>query len=458
MQKFLTKKVKRMSTDIKIKKGLTIKLKGTASKEIETATRSKIFTIYPTDFHGIIPKLAVKVGEKVLAGDAIFFSKSNEEIKFTSPVSGEVKDIIRGAKRKILALTIIADTTDSFKDFGKKSPSKLTDVQVKEHLLASGCWAFINQRPYDTLANPTDMPKSIFVSGFNSAPLTADVDFTLKGKEEAFQTGIDALTKLTNGKVHLSVQGNSILNNTKNVVLHKVTGKHPAGNVGVQISKIDPINAGDRIWTVTAQDVAIIGNLFLTGNFDATRVVALAGSEVKSPKYYSIKVGNNIGDLTNDKLNSDNTRIINGNPLTGTAVKVNDSLDYYSNEVSVLPEGNQYRFLGWTPFIGNHIHSVARTSLSFLSPKKEYSLNTNFNGEERAFVVTGEMEKVMPIDVYPMQLLKAALIGDIEKMENLGIYEVAPEDFALVDYVSTSKIEAQDIIRKGLDLMISEVG
>lgn len=447
-----------MSIDIKIKKGLTIKLKGAANKEIETASRSKIYTIYPTDFHGITPKLTAKASEYVLAGEPLFYAKSNEDIKFTSPVSGMIKDIIRGAKRKILAITIQAESKDKFKNFGKKTPSNLTGEQIKQALLESGCWAFINQRPYDTLANPTDTPKAIFVSGFDSAPLAADTSFVLQGKEDAFQTGIDALGKLTEGKVHLSVQGNSFLNNIKSVAIHKITGKHPAGNVGVQISKINPINSGDRVWTVNAQDVAIIGNLFLTGHFDVTRVVALAGSEVKNPKYYTVKPGTSIADFTNGKLVSDNVRIINGNPLTGTAAKTEDSISFYNNEVTVLPEGGAHRFMGWMPFIGNSIHSTSRTSFSFLSPKKEYTLNTLMNGEERAFVETGKMEKVMPIDVYPMQLLKATMIGDIEKMENLGIYEVAPEDFALIDYTSSSKIEAQDIIRKGLDLMIDEVG
>ena len=453
-----TKLKKQMSTDIKIKKGLTIRLKGTASKELEPTTKSKIFTVYPDDFHGIVPKLTVKVGESILAGEPLFYAKSNENIKFTSPINGIVKDIIRGAKRKILAIEIQAESSEKFKDFGKKTPHNLTGTQIKQHLLESGCWAFINQRPYDTIANPNDTPKAIFVSGFDSAPLAADTIFTLQGKEEAFQTGIDALTKLTEGKVHLSVQGTSFLNTIKGVTIHKISGKHPAGNVGVQIAKIDPINAGDRVWTVNPQDVAIIGNLFLTGHFEATRIVALAGSEVKKPMYYTIKIGSSLATITAAKLTSEKVRIINGNPLTGKAMKITDSLSFLTNEITVLPEGDQYRFLGWMPFKDNFIHSVSRTSFSFLKPTKEYTLNTNLNGEERAFVVTGEMERVMPIDIYPMQLLKATMIGDIEKMENLGIYEVAPEDFALVDYICTSKIEAQDIIRKGLDLMIEEVG
>jgi Na+-transporting NADH:ubiquinone oxidoreductase subunit A len=249
-----------MSTDIKIKKGLNIKLKGEANKEVVTASRSKIFTVYPEDFHSIIPKLSVKVGDKVNAGDTVFYNKTNEAMKFASPVSGEITEIIRGEKRKILAVTIQADTTDSYKDFGAKTPSNLAEPQVKQQLLESGCWPFIKQRPYDVIANPANSPKAIFVSGFDSNPLSADVTFALQGKEEAFQTGIDALVKLTEGEVHLSVNGNdSFLNNTKGVSLHKVSGPHPAGNVGTQINKITPVNKGEVVWTVNAQDVAVIG-------------------------------------------------------------------------------------------------------------------------------------------------------------------------------------------------------
>ena len=360
-----------MSKDIKIKKGLTIRLKGTASKDLISATRSEVFTIYPTDFRGIKPKLSVKVGDKVLAGDALFYSKSNEDMKFVSPVSGDIKEIIRGAKRKILAITINADEEDTYKDFGKKTPSNLTGIQIKQYLLESGCWAFINQRPYDILANPNDEAKAIFVSGFDTAPLAADTVFALQGKEEAFQVGIDAITKLTKGKVHLSVQGKSFLNNINGVSLHNVSGKHPAGNVGVQISKINPINAGERVWTVKAQDVAIIGNLFLTGNLDLTRIVALSGSEVETPKYYSVKAGNKVKGLIRTQVINANVRIINGNPLTGKAIDFSDAISFYTNEITVIPEGNKYRFLGWMPFKDNKIHSVARTSFAFLS-KKEF--------------------------------------------------------------------------------------
>ena len=448
-----------MSTDIKIKKGLNIKLKGGATHEISTANRSKTFAVNPIEFHGIVPKLAVKAGDKVKVGDTVFFSKSNEKLKFASPVSGEIKEIVRGAKRKLLSIKISADDKDAYVDFGAKTPSKLAGPQIKESLLESGCWPMIKQRPYDVVANPSDSPKAIFISAYSTAPLAASHVVALEGRKKEFQAGIDALSKLTEGKVHLSVGASeSFLDDINGVELHKVTGNHPAGNVGVQISKIDPVNSGDRIWVVHPQDVAAIGSLFLSGKYNPTKVIALAGSQVDGPQYYSVIQGAQISDIVAGKLKSGKNRIISGNPLTGSAVKPQGSLGFYDDSVCVIPEGDHYEFFGWMPFIGNHKFSMSRTFLSWLSPNKEYDLDTNLNGEERAFVMTGEMERVFPMDIYPMQLLKATMIQDIEKMENLGIYEVAPEDFALIDFISTSKIEAQAIIREGLDLMIKEVG
>lgn len=448
-----------MSTDIKFRKGLTIKLKGGANHQISQANRSKIFAINPPVFHGIKPKMSVKVGDKVKVGDAVFYAKQNDQIKFTAPVSGEIKEIVRGAKRKILSIEIIADTEDTFVDFGAKTPGKLAGPQVKESLLESGCWPMIKQRPYDVIANPSESPKSIFISAYDTAPLAASYAVTLEGREQEFQAGIDALSKLTEGKVHLSTGSSaSFLNEIKGVVLHKVSGKHPAGNVGVQIAKVDPVNSGDRVWVVNPQDVASIGSLFLTGKYNPTKIVVLAGSQVDKPQYYKVIQGTRIKDIVGGNLKSGKSRMISGNPLTGTAVGLNGFLGFYHDSISVLPEGDHYSFFGWMPFIGNHKFSMSRTFFSWLTPNKEYDLDTNLNGEERAFVMTGEMEKVLPMDVYPMQLLKATMIQDIEKMENLGIYEVAPEDFALIDFISTSKIEAQQIIREGLDLMIKEVG
>ena len=448
-----------MSTDIKIKKGLNIKLKGEANQVISTANRSKTFAINPPEFHGILPKLAVKEGDRVKVGDTVFYAKSNDQMKFASPVSGEVKEIVRGAKRKMLSIKISADDKDTYVDFGAKKPSKLAGPQVKEALLESGCWPMIQQRPYDMVANPDDSPKAIFISAYATAPLAASHSVALEGREKEFQAGIDALSKLTEGKVHLSVGASeSFFDQINGVVLHKVSGKHPAGNVGIQIAQVDPINSGDRLWVVNPQDVASIGSLFLTGKYDPTKVIALSGSQVEGPQYYSVIQGAQISDIVAGKLKSGKSRIISGNPLTGKAVGPKNSLGFYHDSVSVIPEGDHYEFFGWMPFLGNHKFSVSRTFFSWLSPNKEYDLDTNLNGEERAFVITGEMENVLPMDIFPMQLLKATMVQDIEKMENLGIYEVAPEDFALIDFISTSKIEAQQIIREGLDLMIKEVG
>ncbi len=451
-----------MSHDIRIKKGLNIKLKGIAEKTFSDLPRAEVYAIKPTDFHGIVPKLTVKVGDKVKAGDVLFYSKMNETVKFVAPVSGEIRDITRGAKRRILDIRITADKEDNFKDFGKKDPKNLDREEMTNHLSEAGCFPFLIQRPYDIIVDPSEIPKAIFISSFSTVPLAADEAFALQGQEEAFQAGINALKKLTDGKIHLSVDGNqtSFFDTTENVEIHRIFGKHPAGNVGVQIAEIDPINQGERVWVVKPQDVALIGRLFLTGHYDATRVVAFAGSEVDNPRYVKTKQGVKIEELYDKYIMSSahEMRIINGDVLTGKWVRKNNFLGFYNTLISVIPEGNYYTFFGWMPFTQNRIFSMSRTFFSWLTPKKEYTLDTNMNGEDRAMVITGEMEQVFPMDIYPMQLLKATLVSDIEKMEKLGIYEVAPEDFALIDYTSSSKVEAQTIIREGLDLMIKEVG
>ena len=447
-----------MSKDIRIKRGLTLRLEGEAERELTKAPRSKTYAIKPPDFHTVVPKMVVKEGAKLLAGDEIFYSKYTEEIRFTTPVSGVLKEIKRGDKRKILEVIIEADAEDSYRDFGKLDAAKADVKDVRERILESGCGAFIMQRPYDIVADPKDTPKAIFISAVTTAPLAADKGFIVKDKIEAFQEGINALSKLTSGKVHLSVDDSSAeyLKNIKGVELHHVKGAHPAGNVGIQIHKIDPINRGERVWTVGVEDVAIIGDVFLTGEYRANRTIAVTGSESKDRKYYQTKIGSNVSELIGQA--GDDIRIISGDVLTGTQLSNNQYIGFYDNEITQIPEGNNYRIFGWLPFTYNNIHSNSHTSLSWLFSKKKYTPTTNLNGEERALVVTGEMEEVLPMDIYPMQLIKACMAGDIEKMENLGIYEVAPEDFALVEYVNTSKLEIQEVIRLGLDLMITEVG
>jgi len=451
-----------MSNDIRIKKGLDIKLNGEAEKTVERAIISNYSTIRPEDFHGVTPKLVAKEGTLVRAGSTLFFDKSQETVKFSSPVSGKVVEVLRGPKRRIDAIKIEADKTQTFEDFGKFDIDASKPEDIKAHLLASGCWPFVKQRPYDVIANPEKSPKAIFISGYASAPLAADLDFTLQGKESELQAAVSALGKLTEGKVHVSVgkNGNSPLAGLNGVILHKVSGPHPSGNVGTQINKIDPINKGEVVWTVSPQDLVIIGELLLTGKFNAERIVALVGSSVEKPRYFKTIAGSEIATIVYDKgVSKDgNDRIISGNVLSGKQIQTDGNLDYYSNVVSIIPEGDDYELFGWTKPVFNKVSTSRALTFSWLNPKKKYDLNTNTNGEHRAFVTTGTYEKVFPLDIFPMQILKACMYQDLDEMEALGMYEVAPEDFALTEFVCVSKQPHQKIIRQGLDLMLKEIG
>lgn len=449
-----------MSKDIRIKKGLDIKLVGIAEKTTTKSSLSSVYAIKPEDFHGIIPKLVAKEGAEVKAGETLFYSKSDERILFPSPVSGKVVEVIRGARRKVLTIKIAADATQVHKDFGVVDVAKMSEQEVKNHLFTSGCWPFIKQRPYDVVANPNQAPKAIFISGYASAPLAADLEYTLAGKEAELQAAINAISKLTEGKVHLSVgaNSNSVLSKLTGVELHKVSGPHPSGNVGTQIANIDPINKGEVVWIVTPQDLVVIGELLLTGKFNAERTVALTGSQFSNPQYITAIAGATIADLTKGNLNTDNTRIISGNVLSGNQVEEEGFLGYYDNQITAIPEGDDYEFFGWNKPIFNKISTSRALTFSWLNPNKKYDLDTNTNGEHRAFVVTGAYEQVFPLDIYPMQLLKAFMIKDLDEMEALGGYEVAPEDFALTEFICVSKQPHQKIIREGLDLMRQELG
>ncbi|WP_040281342.1 Na(+)-translocating NADH-quinone reductase subunit A [Psychroserpens damuponensis] len=449
-----------MSKDIKIKKGLDIKLVGEADKTVEQAIVSNFCTIRPEDFHSVIPKLIAKEGTRVKAGDVLFYNKDIEAMKFVSPVSGEIVEIERGPRRRIDAIKIQADKPQSHKDFGKFNMNS-DAASTKAHLLASGCWAFIKQRPYDVIANPEKSPKSIFISGLSTAPLAADLDFVLAGKEEALQAAVSALSKLTEGQVHIGVgSNNSPLASMNDATIHNVSGPHPAGNVGTHINKLDPVNKGETVWTVNAQDLVVIGELLLTGKFNAERIVALAGSSVKKPRYFKTIIGSEVATMIYDNgvEKGGNDRIISGNVLSGKQLKPDGSLGFYDNVLTVIPEGDDYEFFGWNKPVFNKISTSRAFTFSWLNPKKKYELNTNTNGEHRAFVVTGSYEKVFPLDIYPMQILKACKYEDLDEMEALGMYEVAPEDFALTEFICVSKQPHQDIIRKGLDLMLKEIG
>lgn len=449
-----------MSKVIKIRKGLNIKLAGKAEKVLEKIDLSSTYAVKPTDFPGLVPKLLVKPEDKVKAGTPLFYDKNRPAILFTSPVSGTVKAVNRGERRAILEVIVESDGTQDYEKLEVGSLDSLSKDQIKSLILKSGAWPGIVQRPYAIVANPDDTPKAIFISGLDTAPLATDYDYAITGEEIALQKGVDVLRRLTNGPVHITIASdnaaNSIFGKIKGVELHHITGPHPAGNVGIQIHHISPINKGDLVWTLDPWSVIIIGRLFLKGVYDAQKVVAFAGSEVLKPRYYRIISGACIDKLTAGRVSDSANRYISGNVLTGEKLSSHGFLGYYHSNVTVIPEGKHFEFLGWAA-PGFNKFSASKTFLSSLLPKKNYRLDTNINGGERAYVMTGQYEKVVPMDIYPVHLIKAILAEDIEGMENLGIYEVAEEDFALCEYVCTSKIEVQEIVRRGLDMMIKEM-
>ena len=449
-----------MSKDVSIKDGANLNLKGLASMELEVANMSLNYALNPDDFFGLIPRMLVKEGDKVSLGQPIFHDKNNESIKIVSPVSGKIQEIVRGAKRKILNV-IIKKEGESAVNFKIPSLSRISNKKILELLIESGSLAFIRQRPYNIIARPDRPPKSIFVSVHSTAPYAANYDFILKKRMDEFQVGVDVMSKLIGKPINLSISHNceSDFSTLNNVDVYKIKGAHPSGNESFQINRIDPLNSGEIIWVIKPEDIANIGSFFMTGIFNPKRTVAVSGDSLKSPKYYDAIIGSPISSLVDSKEipNSEEYRFINGDPLSGSKVEYSGFLGFYNNTLSVIKEGNQFRMLGWLPFMYNSIPSFSKTSLSWLLGG-EKKVNTNLNGEERAIVVTGEMEKYFPMDIFPMQLIKACMRGDVEKMESLGIYEVIPEDFGLVDFSCTSKIEAQEIVKSGIEIMLKEVG
>jgi Na+-transporting NADH:ubiquinone oxidoreductase subunit A len=448
-----------MSKQIKLRKGLDIRMKGKADNILIPEERPGKYGLKPVDFPGLVPKMSVRPGDKVKAGSPLFYDKQRPAVIFTSPVSGVVQEVVRGEKRKILEVVVEAEG-DLYEDFGKADPEALDREAVKEKILAAGLWPAIRQRPYNIVANPEDSPKSIFVSGFDSAPLAADYDFIIEQlPEEDYSTGLKVLKSLTDGKVHLGLSSKTVsetLKKSSGVEIHYFSGPHPAGNVGVQIHHIDPVNKGEAVWYVNLQDVVTLGRLFNKGEYRPERIIAVAGAEVNKPRYHRTRTGAEISTIIKDNIAGDNVRYISGNVLTGTAVKPVGFLGFYDSTLTVITEGNYYEFFGWI-MPGLNKFSFSRTFLTWLMPGRKYSLDTNMHGGDRAFVVTGYYEKVLPMDIYPMHLLKAILAEDIDRMEQLGIYEVAAEDFALCEFICPSKVEVQSIIRKGLDMMVREM-
>ncbi len=497
-----------MSLQIKLKKGGSIKLKGVASRSVVDIPVSEMVAIKPQDFHGVIPKLILREGAKVKAGTPIFFDKENADIKFSSPVSGEIVEIVRGPRRVILEIKIKTDGANNSEEYGVTDVANATKETLKEKLLNVGLWPLIKQRPFDCIANPSDSPKAVFVSAFDTSPLAPDYDFILEGRSEDFQLGLDALAKFSKtGVVNLNVPlekeirfnsddqfvytddiGNKIevdyktaansnatsgsakaikkivdtyskpgeiFKKANNAFVAEFQGEHPAGNVGIQIHHINPINKGDIVWTVNVQDVAMIGSFLRTGVLSSKKIIALTGSEVIKPKYYNVTLGQNLEGIIDGNIKSEEEepRFISGNALTGTKVDKNGFLGFYDNQLTVIPEGNKYDFFGWMLPIQPNKFSLSRTLWSWLVPSKAYRLNTNLNGEARAFVVSNEYDQLLPMNIYPVQLLKSCLIEDIDAMEGLGIYEIVPEDLALCEFACTSKQPVQQILQAGLDLV-----
>jgi len=443
-----------MPKKITIKKGLDIPLKGLAEKQCKN-TGSSFYSIKPTDFVGVTPRLLVSEGDAVRIGTPLFHSKANERIKFTSPVSGTVVAVTRGEKRVIQEIVIQTDGK------GEQEFTLSRNMNDRESIITSlliaGLWPMIRQRPYHVIANPTEEPKAIFISGFDSAPLAPDYDFIAKDKLSQIQTGIDIFKKLTQGAVYLGLRNaDSPLNGMQNVEINYFQGPHPAGNVGTQIHHLDPLNKGEVVWTVNLLDLIIIGNYFQSGILDFSKTIAVTGPSVLEPHYALITLGQSVQELAASNVADGNIRFISGNVLTGSKIEKTGYMGFYDYQLTLIPEGDYYEFMGWIA-PGFDKFSLSRTFFSWLAPKKKYALNTNYHGELRNFVVTGQYEKVFPWDILPVQLLKSIIIGDIEMMENLGIYEVAEEDFALCEYVCTSKIESQQLIRKGIEMMQKEM-
>ncbi len=448
-----------MSKTIRIRKGLDIRLQGEAEKVLVQLDPAKVVAIKPTDFHGLIPKMLVKPGDQVKAGTTLFHDKYNERVRYSSPVSGEVADVVRGDKRRIMEVRILADTEQRYEEFGAGDPSTMNRETVVQKLLASGAWPMIRQRPFDVVADPAQEPRDIFVSCIDTNPLAPDLDLVVRGQGADLQSGLNALAKLTKGKVFLGVSDKTTAReflDASGVVRHTFNGPHPAGNVGVQIHHVAPINKGDLYWVCGVQEVLSIGRLFNTGRLDATRVVAVTGSEAKNPRYVRTIVGCQMKELLGEVPAG--VRIVSGNPLTGDRVANDGSLGFYHGQVTLLPEGDEPKFFitdGWAG-PGLDKFSASRSYPTWLMPGKRYAMDTNQNGEERAFVMSGQYEAVFPFDIYPVHLLKSILANDIEQMEKLGLYEVVPEDFALCEFVCTSKIDSQAIVRQGLDELKKE--
>lgn len=443
----------------KLKKGYDIPLQGSATRRVENVPKTTAVAVQPIDFRGMRPGMKVESGDTVKRGSVLFVDKQRPEILFRSPVSGTVRDVVRGERRVIqrVIIDVSANSNENFEIYSNTQINDLAADQAKKILLNSGLWPTLRQRPFSKIADPDKTPKSIFISAVDSAPLQAETDMLLEGRDQDFQLGINFLSKLTSGKINLSVSAKTeaFFSKVENVEHHHFSGPHPAGNVGVQIHHIDRIQAGDLVWYISPRHVAQIGSFLSKGVYPGSKTYALTGSELASRHYMNATEGALIRDLVSTSLAKGKQRVISGNVLTGRQAGADGFVGFYDDMITVIPELKGRRFMGWLQ-LGLNANSFWRIFLSKLTPKKQVAPDTDMNGEERAFVSTGEYEKLVPMDVLPVHLCKAVLVEDIELMEQLGIYEVAPEDFALCSYICPSKIEFGDIIEKGVLAMEKE--
>ncbi len=444
---------------VKLRKGLDIRLKGTAAKQkTQISPAYEEVALMPQDFVGVTPKPVVREGDVVKAGDTLFVNKASQEVGFSSPVSGTVAAIVRGERRKVLRVVVKADKETRYTDYGQKDPAKLTGEEVKTSLLQAGLFGYINQLPYAVSTTPDTTPKAIFVSALRDMPLAADFEMELRGNEETFQAGLTALSKVAKTYLGIGARQTSLaLTQAKDVEIYVFDGPCPAGNVGVQVNHIDPVNKGEVVWTVDPSAVIFFGRLFLTGKVDLRKVIAIAGSEMASPAYVETIIGAPLKDILRGQLdNRPHVRLINGNPLTGRKSSLDDYLGAHTSELTAIPEGDDVdEMLGWI-MPRTRQFSTSRSYFSWLMGKKEYDLDARVKGGERHMIMSGEYDKVLPMDIYGEYLIKAIITGDIDKQEALGIYEVSPEDFALAEFVDSSKLELQKLVREGLDILRKE--
>lgn len=454
-----------MCAHYKLRRGLNIPLKGKADMITDPPVVSALYALKPTDFKHIVPKLLVREGDAVKAGSPVYCDKNRPEVRFTSPVSGTVQSIVRGEKRRLEAIEILDDGKNEFLQFPAEAPETMSAQKIRELLLESGCWPFIIRRPYGITAHPGETPKAVFISCFDSAPLAPDLDYAFADREEALKMGLRVMERLCQGKIHMGLSDktspHSVFRRLPGIV-HSFSGPHPAGNPGIQIHHVAPIGKDQVVWTLTPKGLAVIGELFLKGIYDTTATVAVTGPSLHRTGYIPCRPGIQMKALRGFPYDNDREiRIISGNPLTGDNVGKDGFLGFHHGQITFLPEGHSRELLGWARPLRLHKFSAARTYVSYLAPllgkTGRFSLNTNTNGGARAFVLTEGYQKVLPADIFVSFLIKAVLAKDIDKMEQFGIYEMIPEDLALCEFICPSKIEIQDILQQGIDLMIKEM-